>query len=301
MEYYLAINNQQSGPFPADQLVANGMTADTLVWYQGAPNWIKASAVPELAPYLPVEPAPVSQPQPVSQSQPVSFDPQPVSQPQPYDQATMVQQPEPQPQSQPQSFDPQPISQPQSEGQATMIQQPSPYDPQPVSQPQYDPYGQPQANPYSQPSYPQQPQYDPYGQPQINPYSQPSYPQQPQQQYDPYGQPQINGFGQQPQYPQPYGQPQYPQAYGYDPNQVQIPPRPESNMVWAVLSTLCCCLPLGIVAIINASGVNSAYNAGRFEEAQSKADNAKNWAMWAAIVGVVINAIYFFVSMSGGY
>ncbi len=279
MEYYLAINNEQLGPFPAGELAANGMTADTLVWYQGAPNWIKASAVPELAPYIPVA-APQPEPQPQYDAQATMVqqpEPQPVSQPQYDAQATMVQQPEPQPVSQPQSqsFDPQPVSQPQS-------------------QPQYDPYGQPQSNPYGQP-YQAQPQpYDPYGQPQFQ---------------QPYGQPQFQQPYGQPQFPQPYGQPQYQQpygapAYGYDPNMGQTPPpRPDSNMVWAILCTLCCCLPLGIVAIVNASGVNSAYNAGRYEEAQQKADNAKNFAMWGAIIGLIINAIYVFVTMSqsGGY
>lgn len=52
MQYYIAINNQQLGPFPEEQLVANGMTANTLVWTQGMAQWLPASQVPELATYL---------------------------------------------------------------------------------------------------------------------------------------------------------------------------------------------------------------------------------------------------------
>ena len=52
MQYYLAINGQQAGPFEEQDLVANGMTADTMVWTQGMAQWLPAGQVPELAIYL---------------------------------------------------------------------------------------------------------------------------------------------------------------------------------------------------------------------------------------------------------
>ena len=37
------------------------------------------------------------------------------------------------------------------------------------------------------------------------------------------------------------------------------PPMPENYLVWAILSTVLCCMPLGIVSIIHSTKVNSAY------------------------------------------
>lgn len=52
-EYYININGQQLGPFPANKLVSNGATADTMVWTPGMPSWELAKNVPELAPLFP--------------------------------------------------------------------------------------------------------------------------------------------------------------------------------------------------------------------------------------------------------
>lgn len=48
-EYYIGRDNKQFGPFPFEQLLANGLTPDTLVWCSGMPSWEKAKDVPELA------------------------------------------------------------------------------------------------------------------------------------------------------------------------------------------------------------------------------------------------------------
>ena len=100
--------------------------------------------------------------------------------------------------------------------------------------------------------------------------------------------------------PQPPAQPQYApqvqdyqQQYGYQqPQYGYRPPRPDNNMVWAILSTILCCLPLGIVAIIKASNVNSLYDRGDYAGAEAAAKSAKSWAMWSAISAVVIWILY---------
>ncbi len=51
--------------------------------------------------------------------------------------------------------------------------------------------------------------------------------------------------------------------------------KPDSYLVYSILSTLFCCLPLGIVGIVNATKVDPAWNAGRYDEAQRYADTAK--------------------------
>ncbi len=64
--------------------------------------------------------------------------------------------------------------------------------------------------------------------------------------------------------------------------------KPNNNLVWAILTTLFCCLPFGIAAIVSASKVDSLYASGQYAEAQKAADSAKKWSIWAAVSGVVV-------------
>ena len=48
MKYYIAENGQQTGPFEPSELLAHGLTVNSLVWCEGMPNWTSASQVPEL-------------------------------------------------------------------------------------------------------------------------------------------------------------------------------------------------------------------------------------------------------------
>lgn len=49
MTYYVAVNGQTTGPFTIPQLKSLPVTPETLVWHQGAPGWIQAQQVEELA------------------------------------------------------------------------------------------------------------------------------------------------------------------------------------------------------------------------------------------------------------
>lgn len=89
---------------------------------------------------------------------------------------------------------------------------------------------------------------------------------------------------QQPQYQQPPFQPNYAQG--------QRPMKPDNYLVWAILSTIFCCLPLGIVSIVYSSKVDGLYNAGDFVGAQDAADKAKKFAMWGAIAAVIGIVLY---------
>ncbi|MBO7562027.1 MAG: CD225/dispanin family protein [Bacteroidales bacterium] len=87
----------------------------------------------------------------------------------------------------------------------------------------------------------------------------------------------------------PYGYQQgYQQGYPYG-NQ---PPKPSNNLVWGILTTICCCLPFGIVSIVFAAKVDSLYYSGRYEEAQTAARKAGTWAVVAAIVGFLSSCAY---------
>ena len=134
-------------------------------------------------------------------------------------------------------------------------------------------------------SNPQYPQYPQGGQPQ---YGQPQYPQNPQ-----YGQPQYG----QPQYGQPqYGQPQYGQPQ-YQQHPQGVPSRPDSYLVWSILATVLCCLPLGIVAIVKSTQVDKLYEQGDYQGAQKASDDAKKFCIFSAVSAAVIFVIYFIIGL----
>ena len=78
----------------------------------------------------------------------------------------------------------------------------------------------------------------------------------------------------------------------YNPNATR-PPMPENYLVWAILSTIFCCIPLGIVSIIHSTKVSSAYAAGDYEGALKASKDAKKWAIWGAVAGGVFIVVYF--------
>lgn len=90
-------------------------------------------------------------------------------------------------------------------------------------------------------------------------------------------------------------QPQYtqPQQFNFQPS--QKPLMPETYLVWAILTTLFCCLPFGIVSIVKASQVSSAYNAGNYAQAEKNSQDAKKWAKWSAIIGLLGGLIYLII------
>ena len=153
MKYYMHTGGQQLGPFEESELPSHGLTASTMVWREGMPDWVAASQVPELSHLLPP------------------------------------------------------------------IQQPPSYQPQP-------------------------------------------------------------GYGPQ----QPYG---------------ARPPMPATYLVWAILATLLCCMPFGIVSIVKASQVSSLYSQGRYQEAVAASEAAKKWAIWSAVAGVVISIIVIVLQIVG--
>ena len=75
-------------------------------------------------------------------------------------------------------------------------------------------------------------------------------------------------------------------------------PKPNNNMVMAILCTVCFCLPFGIYAIIKASKVNSYYMAGMYKEAMYSAIQAKKWSTIGIIAGAVFEIIYFIIAGS---
>ncbi len=69
-------------------------------------------------------------------------------------------------------------------------------------------------------------------------------------------------------------------------------PKPNNYLVWAILSTLFCCLPLGIASIVFAAQVDGKYNSGDYVGARDASEKAKKFAMWGAIAGLVVLVLY---------
>ncbi|OBG76182.1 MULTISPECIES: CD225/dispanin family protein [unclassified Mycobacterium] len=67
---------------------------------------------------------------------------------------------------------------------------------------------------------------------------------------------------------------------------------PDNYLVWAILCTVLCCLPFGIVSIVYSNKVSGLWAQGRYPEAQEAANNAKKWAIIGAIVGAVASVIF---------
>ena len=69
-------------------------------------------------------------------------------------------------------------------------------------------------------------------------------------------------------------------------------PPPPNYLVWAILTTILCCLPFGIVSIIYAAQVNTKWQTGDYEGAKSSSKNARTWAWVAFIAGLAVVIIY---------
>jgi Interferon-induced transmembrane protein len=61
----------------------------------------------------------------------------------------------------------------------------------------------------------------------------------------------------------------------------------------AILTTLFCCLPFGIVAIVYAAQVNTKLQAGDYEGAMQSSKSAKTWCWVSFGSGLAVFLIYF--------
>ncbi len=66
-----------------------------------------------------------------------------------------------------------------------------------------------------------------------------------------------------------------------------------NHLVWAILTTLFCCLPLGIVSIVYASRVDGLRAAGDTAGAREASRKAKLWAIWSALIGPALLLVWF--------
>jgi len=74
----------------------------------------------------------------------------------------------------------------------------------------------------------------------------------------------------------------------------RFPPLPQikNYLVPAVLSAFCCCMPVGVVAIIYAAQVNSKLHTGDVAGAQASSNKAKMWSWIALGAGALLALVY---------
>ena len=82
----------------------------------------------------------------------------------------------------------------------------------------------------------------------------------------------------------------------YRPTPQDTPRRPESHMAAAILVTIFCCMPLGIVAIVKAAGVNSAWAVGDYEKACRDSVGAWQWVKWSILALVVPLGVFILLA-----
>lgn len=74
-------------------------------------------------------------------------------------------------------------------------------------------------------------------------------------------------------------------------------PMPPTYLLWAILATICCCLPAGIVAIVFSSSVSTKYYSRDYEGARRASRNAEIWIIASIVAGIVVNALYMPLSL----
>ena len=69
-------------------------------------------------------------------------------------------------------------------------------------------------------------------------------------------------------------------------------PHVPNHLVWAILATICCCPPTGIVSIVYAAQVDGLVAAGDFARAGQASQNAKTWAWVSFGPGTFVGILY---------
>lgn len=67
---------------------------------------------------------------------------------------------------------------------------------------------------------------------------------------------------------------------------IAVPPV-SAHLLFAVITTLFCCLPLGLVSLVYASQVQPSVDRGDYLGAQLASQRARRWALWSFGFGVL--------------
>jgi len=85
---------------------------------------------------------------------------------------------------------------------------------------------------------------------------------------------------------------------GFSSSSVQLGPdglwhtRPANYLVWAIVTTVLCFMPLGIASIVFATRVNRRWASGDVAGALAASTSAKDFAVWSANVAIIALMLY---------
>lgn len=80
--------------------------------------------------------------------------------------------------------------------------------------------------------------------------------------------------------------------------QEQAPePMPPTYTIWAILATICCCLPAGIIALVFSASVSTKYYARDYEGARKASERTEMWIIASIVLGVISNILYLPLTM----
>ena len=70
------------------------------------------------------------------------------------------------------------------------------------------------------------------------------------------------------------------------------PMKINNNLILAIVVTVLCCLPFGVVGIVYAAQVNGKAQVGDIAGAQDYARKAKLWSLWGLGIGLGVCVLY---------
>lgn len=87
--------------------------------------------------------------------------------------------------------------------------------------------------------------------------------------------------------------------YNYQPQPAATEPCPPTNLAWAIISTVLCCIPTGIVAIIYALKVSNKYREGDIEGAKRASETGAWWCIATIILGILFMPLSYLFMLPG--
>ncbi len=73
-----------------------------------------------------------------------------------------------------------------------------------------------------------------------------------------------------------------------------------NHLVLAILTTLFCCIPFGIVSLVYASRVDLLLSCNRVDDAKIASAKARNWAFVGIVSMLILMALYSIIVMFSG-
>ena len=73
-----------------------------------------------------------------------------------------------------------------------------------------------------------------------------------------------------------------------------------NNLFLAIFSTVCCCMPFGVVSIVYAAQVDGLASRGEVARAMESSEKAKNWAVASIVCGLIVTVAYIFLAVAAG-